>query len=614
MKCQRKASPYWACLRGEILGAVLADDLDPGLGERGQVLGGHVLGRSDDRHLRPELAADALVVARGPSSGDKANDSLPPRDALVAAVREEALGRARRAEVDAVDARAAGRAQGSLGDAPEVELPVAHEAEPEARGGTAPRPPRPPRSSTGRSPARRPRRRGRRRAPARPKSAIPPSRPRQPACRTASAGVPPFARASAIGRQSAASASSGSPRSSVQSPSPRSPREPACGAQDVGRVVLVVHAQRVGVGADLGAETPAVLVHPLGLVAGRAAEVERRERALADAAFARREDDLVRAGCVLPADHWAISSRAAASSESRPSSSPFSFRRRSSESTSPTRGDSASPERSEIGAVDLQMHVRGAARNIRAAQASPRARARTAARRADAARRARPPRPDPAARAARRRASAPPSRPPRSPAHPVAAASGRRATHRGSGTSRARAARPRRHDGNPEAVAVAQGRAGAEEIPRGRIGREAGVNRPVGAEGLEQDESPRRPAARPGAARARRAAAPTTAVRRGRPRSPRAQAQRCARPARSRSDSRTEAPGRSASGRRRTTGRGARGSSSPRGRAGPRTGRPGCPVSGPASATAIALIVKSRRKRSSSIVEGSTVGSAAGAA
>src|SRR5207247_10775992 len=37
------------------------------------------------------------------------------------------------------------------------------------------------------------------------------------------------------------------------------------------------------------------------------------------------------------------SSRAAASSESRPSSSPLSFRRRSSASTSPTLGDSASP-------------------------------------------------------------------------------------------------------------------------------------------------------------------------------------------------------------------------------------------------------------------------------
>ncbi len=39
----------------------------------------------------------------------------------------------------------------------------------------------------------------------------------------------------------------------------------------------------------------------------------------------------------------AISSRAASSSDSRPSSSPLSFRRRSSASTSPTRGDSARP-------------------------------------------------------------------------------------------------------------------------------------------------------------------------------------------------------------------------------------------------------------------------------
>ena len=96
------------------------------------------------------------------------------------------------------------------------------------RGGTARRPPRPPRSSTARSPARRPRRakpppsactpgdrRSRRAGRASPRAGRP-----APACRRS-------ARASAIGRQSAASASSGSPRSSVQSPSPRSPREPA---------------------------------------------------------------------------------------------------------------------------------------------------------------------------------------------------------------------------------------------------------------------------------------------------------------------------------------------------------------------------------------------------
>src|SRR4029450_5007797 len=41
--------------------------------------------------------------------------------------------------------------------------------------------------------------------------------------------------------------------------------------------------------------------------------------------------------------HSSISPRAAASSDSRPSSSPFSLRRRSSASTSPTRGDSGRP-------------------------------------------------------------------------------------------------------------------------------------------------------------------------------------------------------------------------------------------------------------------------------
>ena len=52
-----------------------------------------------------------------------------------------------------------------------------------------------------------------------------------------------------------------------------------------------------------------------------------------------------------------MSSRAASSSDSRPSSSPFSFRRRSSASTSPTRGDSDRPKVGELGAADLDPHV-----------------------------------------------------------------------------------------------------------------------------------------------------------------------------------------------------------------------------------------------------------------
>src|SRR5437667_358924 len=54
-----------------------------------------------------------------------------------------------------------------------------------------------------------------------PASMTPSRIPIRPACRTQTPGATPFARASAIGRQSAASASKASPDSSVHNPSPR---------------------------------------------------------------------------------------------------------------------------------------------------------------------------------------------------------------------------------------------------------------------------------------------------------------------------------------------------------------------------------------------------------
>jgi hypothetical protein len=53
---------------------------------------------------------------------------------------------------------------------------------------------------------------------------MPASRPRQPTWSAAIAGRVPFARAIAIGRQSAVKTSSGSPGASVQRPSPVRPR------------------------------------------------------------------------------------------------------------------------------------------------------------------------------------------------------------------------------------------------------------------------------------------------------------------------------------------------------------------------------------------------------
>ncbi len=49
-------------LRLEVLDAVLADDLDAGLGEHAHLLEGHVLRRRDDRHARADLGLDPLVA------------------------------------------------------------------------------------------------------------------------------------------------------------------------------------------------------------------------------------------------------------------------------------------------------------------------------------------------------------------------------------------------------------------------------------------------------------------------------------------------------------------------------------------------------------------------
>src|SRR3954447_4255491 len=129
MKCQRKASPCSACLAARSWARFSPTTSTPA-------------SASAPRSSGATYFVAATIVTSGPSSprmrskfartvsGDKANDSLPAGDPFVAAVREEPLGRARSAEIDPVDASTAGRTQGPLGGAPEVELAVAHEAEP----------------------------------------------------------------------------------------------------------------------------------------------------------------------------------------------------------------------------------------------------------------------------------------------------------------------------------------------------------------------------------------------------------------------------------------------------------------------------------------------------
>jgi hypothetical protein len=46
----------------EVLRAILADDVDAGVGEQGELVDRQVLRRDDDRDVFPDLVADALVA------------------------------------------------------------------------------------------------------------------------------------------------------------------------------------------------------------------------------------------------------------------------------------------------------------------------------------------------------------------------------------------------------------------------------------------------------------------------------------------------------------------------------------------------------------------------
>ena len=110
-------------LRLEVLRPVLADDLDPGLGEHGHLLERDVLRGGDDGDPRADLVPDPLVALADLVRRQR-DHALAAGQAAVAPVGEEEVRVAERAEVGALDLRDARRAQRPLGRAPEVELAV----------------------------------------------------------------------------------------------------------------------------------------------------------------------------------------------------------------------------------------------------------------------------------------------------------------------------------------------------------------------------------------------------------------------------------------------------------------------------------------------------------
>ena len=198
----------------EVLRAVLADDLDARLGERGHVRRARRTSSPRRRSRRGRPRPGCARSARGRRQRDKAEHALASARAPASRrCEKKRSGLQRGARVEAVDVGDARGAQGPLGRRPEVELPArCMTSPPKRRRERARPPPRRPRSSTARSPARPPLRASRRRARRhRPRRSLRAGR----ASPAWSDARPPARRRSPArprsGRQSAVSASIGSP-------------------------------------------------------------------------------------------------------------------------------------------------------------------------------------------------------------------------------------------------------------------------------------------------------------------------------------------------------------------------------------------------------------------
>ena len=263
-------------LRGQLLSAVLADQGDPGLGQRRQVLERHVLDRGADLGPRPRSRSRTRSrFARTRSASRRATPGLPG-------------GRSRRR-------RAGARRRGPRGSsctgrrarrAPRPRRAAAPRRSPR-RSSIRPSAKRAPKCAThlvtdlvAALPDPRPDGRGGRLVEARD---APPRRSRRPARASRSAPSPiRSAPASATGRQSATRTSRA--RSSARGHVPvdaveRRPVGAGVPRLHVGPVDLPAHRDRGGVDARGLGQQLAVSLHPAAVVVGQDAQVERLVRA-----------------------------------------------------------------------------------------------------------------------------------------------------------------------------------------------------------------------------------------------------------------------------------------------------------------------------------------------
>ena len=153
MKCQRKRSPKRSCLAARSWSRFSPTTSTPASARAPSSSRSAYFVATTIVTPAPDLLADARVVLRGSRSADIGNDALPSRAAVVAAVGEEELRLARGAVARCARPVATPASRSARSAAPpRSSLPVRDDFRRRSARGTAPRPPRRPRSSMGRCP------------------------------------------------------------------------------------------------------------------------------------------------------------------------------------------------------------------------------------------------------------------------------------------------------------------------------------------------------------------------------------------------------------------------------------------------------------------------------
>src|SRR5436853_6952337 len=126
MKCQRKASPYRVYLASRSCARFSPTTATPASASAASSSIATYFVATTMVTSSPTSSRARSYRSRSAST-DVGNHSLPAGSSLISPVREESVGIARRADVEAVDAHDAGGPERALGRSPQIEPPVARD-------------------------------------------------------------------------------------------------------------------------------------------------------------------------------------------------------------------------------------------------------------------------------------------------------------------------------------------------------------------------------------------------------------------------------------------------------------------------------------------------------